>query len=60
MATIVEIEKLALTLPAKQRATLAASLLESLPGVLSDDDEALPKRYVVMQISMQILTKLFL
>ena len=39
MATIVEIEKLALTLPEKQRATLAASLLESLPGVLSDEDE---------------------
>ena len=41
MATIVEIEKLALTLPEKQRATLAASLLESLPGVLSDEDEGL-------------------
>jgi len=41
MATIVEIEKLALTLPEKQRATLAANLLESLPGVLSDDDEGI-------------------
>lgn len=39
MATIVEIEKLALGLPEKERATLAANLLESLPGVLSDDDE---------------------
>lgn len=39
MATIIEIEKLALTLPEKQRATLAAHLLESLPGVLSDEDE---------------------
>jgi hypothetical protein len=39
MATIVEIEKLALTLPERQRATLAASLLESPPGVLSDEDE---------------------
>jgi putative addiction module component (TIGR02574 family) len=39
MATIVEIEKLALTLPEKERATLAANLLESLPGVLSDEDE---------------------
>lgn len=39
MATIIEIEKLALTLPEKQRATLAANLLESLPGVLSDEDE---------------------
>jgi hypothetical protein len=41
MATIVEIEKLALTLPEKQRAILAANLLESLPGVLSDDDEGI-------------------
>lgn len=41
MATIVEIEKLALTLPEKQRATLAANLLESLPGVLSEEDEGL-------------------
>ena len=41
MATIVEIEKLALTLPEKERATLAANLLESLPGVLSDEDEGL-------------------
>jgi hypothetical protein len=39
MATILEIEKLALTLPEKQRAMLAANLLESLPGVLSDEDE---------------------
>jgi len=41
MATIIEIEKLALTLPEKQRATLAANLLESLPGVLPDDDEGI-------------------
>ena len=41
MATIVEIEKLALTLPEKERATLAANLLESLPGVLSDEDDGL-------------------
>ena len=39
MATISEIEKLALDLPEQQRAILAASLLESLPGVLSDEDE---------------------
>jgi putative addiction module component (TIGR02574 family) len=39
MSTIVEIEKLALNLPEKERATLAANLLESLPGVLSDEDE---------------------
>jgi putative addiction module component (TIGR02574 family) len=36
---IEELEKLALELPEKQRAELAASLLDSLPGVLTDDDE---------------------
>lgn len=41
MATIVEIEKLALTLPEEQRAALAARLLESLPGVLFDEDEGI-------------------
>jgi hypothetical protein len=41
VATIVEIEKLALTLPEKQRATLAANLLDSLPPVLSDDDDGI-------------------
>jgi hypothetical protein len=41
MATIVDIEKLALTLTEKERATLAANLLESLPGVLSDEDEGI-------------------
>ena len=39
MATISEIEKLAMALPEEQRAVLAANLLESLPGVLSDSDE---------------------
>lgn len=39
MSTIPEIEKLALDLPEQQRATLAASLLDSLPAILSDDDE---------------------
>ncbi len=39
MATIVEIEKLALSLPEKERATLATNLLESLPPVLFDEDE---------------------
>jgi putative addiction module component (TIGR02574 family) len=39
MATILEVEKLALDLPDRERATLAANLLESLPGVLSDEDE---------------------
>ena len=39
MSTIIEVEKLALDLPEKDRATLAANLLESLPSVLSDEDE---------------------
>jgi hypothetical protein len=41
MATISEVEKLALELPEQQRATLAANLLESLPGILSDEDEGM-------------------
>src|SRR5436309_4986652 len=41
MATIVEVEKLALNLPEQQRATLAANLLKSLPAVLSDEDEGI-------------------
>jgi hypothetical protein len=39
MSTIVEVEKLALDLPERERAALAANLLESLPGILSDKDE---------------------
>ena len=39
MATIIEIRKLALDLPEQERATLAANLLESLPGVLSAENE---------------------
>lgn len=39
MATIFEVEKLALNLPEQQRAKLASDLLNSLPGVLSDEDE---------------------
>jgi len=41
MSTVPDIEKLALDLPEQQRATLAASLLDSLPAVLSDDDEGI-------------------
>ncbi|HLG13303.1 MAG TPA: hypothetical protein VJH03_02110 [Blastocatellia bacterium] len=48
MATIVEIEKLALNLPEKERATLAANLLESLPGVLSDEDEGVAEACVAV------------
>jgi hypothetical protein len=41
MATIAEVEKLALSLREKQRAILAAQLLGSLPPVLHDDDEGM-------------------
>ena len=37
--SIVEVEKLALTLSDRQRAVLAANLLQSLPAVLADEDE---------------------
>ena len=41
MATVIEVERLALDLPEHERARLAANLLESLPGVLSDEDEGI-------------------
>ena len=41
MATIVEIEKLALDLPERDRATLIANLLHSLPPILDDEDEGI-------------------
>lgn len=41
VATIVEIEKLASNLSARQRAILAAHLLGSLPSVLQDEDEGI-------------------
>jgi hypothetical protein len=41
MATIAEVEKLALDLPDSQRAILAAHLLGSLPAVLHDEDEGI-------------------
>jgi putative addiction module component (TIGR02574 family) len=40
MASSVEnLEKLVLDLPEEERAHLAASLLDSLPGILSDQDD---------------------
>ncbi|HAF15856.1 MAG TPA: addiction module protein [Blastocatellia bacterium] len=39
MSTILEIEKLALDLTEQERAALAANLLNSLPRILSDEDE---------------------
>jgi putative addiction module component (TIGR02574 family) len=41
MATIAEVEKLALDLPETERAALAAHLLGSLPSVLHDEDEGI-------------------
>jgi hypothetical protein len=41
MASIDEVEKLALDLPESQRAVLAAHLLESLSPILDDEDEGL-------------------
>jgi len=41
MATITEVEKLALDLPDRERAVLAVHLIRSLPSVLDDDDEGL-------------------
>jgi putative addiction module component (TIGR02574 family) len=37
--SIVEVEKLALDLSERDRAALAANLLDSLPDILSDKDE---------------------
>jgi putative addiction module component (TIGR02574 family) len=39
MSTIFEVEKLALDLSKQERAALAANLLDSLPPILSDEDE---------------------
>ena len=41
MSTIIEVEKLALELSEQERATLAANLLDSLPAILSDEDEGI-------------------
>jgi hypothetical protein len=41
MITLAEIESLALGLSVSDRAKLAADLLESIPGVLDEDDDGL-------------------
>ena len=41
MSSVVEVEKLALELSDRERAALAANLLSSLPGILSDEDEGI-------------------
>ena len=41
MSTVAELEKLALELTEKDRAVLAANILESLPPILVDEDEGI-------------------
>jgi hypothetical protein len=41
MATMMEVKRLALKLPEKQRAALAAHLLGSLPAILHNEDEGI-------------------
>jgi hypothetical protein len=41
MSTVIELEKLALELTERERATLAANLLHSLPPILFDEDEGI-------------------
>lgn len=41
MTTLDTVEKLALELPERQRATLALHMLYSLPALFSEDDEGL-------------------
>jgi hypothetical protein len=46
MATITEVEKLALDLPESQRAVLATRLLRSLSPVLHDEDEGIAEAFL--------------
>ena len=41
MITVAELEKLALELTEKDRAVLAANILDSLPPILVDEDEGI-------------------
>ena len=41
MATITEVEKLALELPDRDKALLAVHLIRSLPSVLHDEDDGM-------------------
>lgn len=45
MVTLAEIASMAMQLPEDDRAKLAAGLLDSLPGVLVDDDDGLAEAY---------------
>jgi hypothetical protein len=46
VATITEVEKLALDLPQNQRAVLATHLLRSLSPVLHDEDEGIAEAFL--------------
>ena len=45
MVTLAEIEKLVSQLPESDRAMLAAGLLDSLPGILVEDDDGLAEAH---------------
>jgi putative addiction module component (TIGR02574 family) len=45
MVTLAEIENLVFQLPESDRARLAADLLDSLPGVLIEEDEGLAEAF---------------
>ena len=55
MATIDEVEKLALDLPEKERAILAAHLLGSLSPVLHDNDEGIAEALSLRPVSERAL-----
>jgi hypothetical protein len=52
MASFVEVEKLALSLPEHERATLAAKLIDSLPDNSDDNDESGAVRFKTVNSSM--------
>ncbi len=57
MASIAEVEELALALPDSERAVLASHLLATLPPVLSDEDEGIAealRRDAEMEANPQI------
>ena len=45
MVTLAEIEKLVYQLPESDRAKLAAGLLDSLPGILVEEDDGLAEAH---------------
>lgn len=59
MSNILEIEKLALGLSERERAALAANLLDSLPPILSDEDEGVAEALRRYAESEATLPRLF-